>query len=407
MIRPSWLFVTVGSFLFGASVLEMFGWGMLHNAAFFLPMLAASLLLAMAVRLMRRGRMALCVVLTIAQWALTTYYTMQQGVNFAALIPAALCAGFIPYHLLMLCQEPGEEYPPTIWYIGVLVHALRLFLLRADYFAGAAQHFKLTALLYFIFVLFALNELSLSQGMAGDKRPTRLMRLRNRMRTGLMALALVIACNLESIRRAAEAAVDFFKRIIAAIIAFFLREKPAEPLVNSGGGGMDLSALADGAGETPLFWRILEYVLYVLAAVIFAALCVLLIRKLIKLLIRLAKYLWARLRRYADQVSDAYEDTVESLMDWGEMRRALFQRREKRTKTAPIDWSSLSPRESVRMRYRVLRGRAKSADAHLTARQVLLQEKAPAQAADVYERARYSSEEISREDAEKMKEWLR
>ena len=73
MIRPSWLFVTVGSFLFGASVLEMFGWGMLHNAAFFLPMLAASLLLAMAVRLMRRGRMALCVVLTTAQWALTTY----------------------------------------------------------------------------------------------------------------------------------------------------------------------------------------------------------------------------------------------------------------------------------------------------------------------------------------------
>lgn len=406
MIRLSWLFVTVGSFLFGASVLEMFGWGMLHNAAFFLPMLAGSLVLAIAVRLVRRGRMALCVLFTAAQWALTTYFTMQQGVNYAALIPAALCAGFVPFHLLMLCQEPGEEYPPTIWYIGILLHALRLFLLRAEYFAGAAQPFKLTALLYFMFILFALNELSLSQGMAGDKRPTRLMRLRNRVRTGLAALALAVACNLQSIRRAAEAVVEFAKKIIAAILAFLFREQPTEAPMGAEGGGMDLSALADGAGETPLFWRIMEYVLYVLAAVIFVGLCILAIRKLSKLIARLAKLIWAQLRSYANQVSDAYEDTVESLVDWGEMRRAIFQRREKRAKAAPIDWSNLSPRESVRMRYKVLRGRVRGADAHWTARQVLLQEKAPVQAAELYERARYSSAEISSQDAEKMKEWL-
>ena len=407
MIRLSWLFASVGSFLFGTSVLQMFSWGMLHSTTFYLPMLAGSLMLAILVRLLRRRRMAACVPLTIAQFALVLYVSRLHGTSFAAVFPALICAGFIPYHLLMLCQEPGEEYPPTIWYLGLMIHALRLFLLRAEYYAGAAAAFKFTALLYVVYVIFALNELALSHGMAGDRRPTRLMRLRNRMRAGALALILIIACNLDGIRRAAEAVVGFFKAIIAASIAWFLREKPTEYAPRTGGGGMDLSELAGEVAETPLFWRILEKIMYVVAAAMFVALSILLIRKLYQLFKRLVKFIWARLRSYADQVSDAYEDTVESLMDWGEMRRAIFTRREKRAKSAPVDWDSLSPRESVRMRYRALRQRGQGIPGHLTARQALLERAVPAQAADVYERARYSSGEVSEEDAQKMKEWLK
>ena len=147
-----------------------------------------------------------CVPATIAQWVLCSYITMRCGADHTALIPSLLVAAFIPYHLLMLCQEPGEEYPPTIWYLGVLLHGLCLFLLRADYFAGAKTFFQTTALLYAVFVIFALNELSLSHGMAGDRRPSPLMRWRNRIRAGILALGLTIACNLKSIARAAEAA---------------------------------------------------------------------------------------------------------------------------------------------------------------------------------------------------------
>lgn len=406
MIRLSWLFVSLGSFLFGASVLQMFGWGMLHDANFFLPMLAGSLFLAVVVRLARRGRMALCAVLTVLQCALTMRLGLLQGAQATVLIPSALCAAFIPFHLLMLCQEPGEEYPPTIWYIGVLLHALRLFLLRGEYFAGAAQPFKATALLYFAFIIPALNEVALSQGMAGDKRPTRLMRLRNRVRAGALALALVIASNLDGIRRAAEAVLDFVWRVVEAILDLLLRDRPAEYAQSGPGGGLDLSALADGNAQTPLFWRILEKIMYAVAILMLLALCVLIVKNLAKVIVRAARLLWAQLRRYANQVSDAYEDTVESLVDWGEMRRTVFKRREKRVKPAPIDWTSLSPRESVRMRYKVLRGQARAA-AHQTARQVLQQERAPEQAADLYERARYSSAEVSAADAEKMKELLR
>lgn len=407
MIRISWLFASLGCFLMGASLLQMFGWGMLGEANFFLPMLAGSLVLAILVRLVRRGRMPLCAVLTVLQCALTLHICFRRGLHVTALIPSVLCAAFIPFHLLMLCQEPGEEYPPTIWYVGVFLHALRLLLLRGDYFAGAAQPFKLTAVMFFAFVILALNEWGLNQGMAGDRRPTRLMRLRNRIRAGLLALALVIASSMDAIRRAAEIAVDFVLRVVGAIIAFFLRGMPAEQTQGGQGGGMDLSGLAEDVSETPLFWRILEKIMYAVALLILLALCVLVVRKLAQQLVRLARFLWAQLRRYANQVSDAYEDTVESLVDWGEMRRVIFKRRERRAKPAPIDWDGLSPRESVRMRYKVLRGRAREASAHQTARQVLQQENAPALAADIYERARYSSAEVSAADAEKMKELLR
>lgn len=407
MIRLSWLFASVGSFLLGTSVLQMFGWGLLGNALFFLPMLAGSLILAIVARLFRRGRMTLCVLFTAAQCVLVTVVCRQRGTSFAAVIPAILCAGFIPYHLLMLCQEPGEEYPPTVWYLGLMMHALCLFLLRAQYFAGAAAVFKLTALSYYVFVIFALNELALSHGMAGDKRPTRLMRLRNRTRAAALALGLVIACNLEGIRRAAEAVVGFFKAIIAAVLRWLMRDEPAEYMPKGEGGRMDLSALVDGAAETPLFWRILEKIMYAVAAVMFIVLCVLIAKKLGELLVRAAKFIWARLRGYAEQVSDAYEDTVESLFDWGEMQKTIFKRREKRVKPAPVDWAGLSPRESVRMRYKVLRDRVKDAPGHLTARQVILQKNVSPQAADLYDRARYSSAEVSAADAEKMKELVK
>ena len=41
MILLSRLFVSVGSFLFGASVLQLFGCGMAGDGTFFLPMLTA------------------------------------------------------------------------------------------------------------------------------------------------------------------------------------------------------------------------------------------------------------------------------------------------------------------------------------------------------------------------------
>lgn len=406
MILLSWLFASAGSLLFGMSVLQMFGWGMMHNAGFFLPMLAVSLAASIGIRLLKRRRMLVCVPATIAQWVICSYITMRCGADHTALIPSLLAAGFIPYHLLMLCQEPGEEYPPTIWYLGLLLHGLSLFLLRTDYFAGAKSFFQTTALLYVIFVIFALNELALSHGMAGDRRPSPLMRWRNRIRAGLLALGLTIACNLKSIARAAEAAANFFKMIIAAILRYLFRERPAEYVQESSGGGIDLSELAGEIKETPLFWKILEKVMYAVALVMCVALTILIVKKLIRLAKKAVRFLIAQLRRYAGQVNHAYEDTVESLVDWGEMRRAFRIRREKKMKPAPVNWAQLSPRESVRMRYKLLRGKTKAAS-YLTARQVIKTEKINAQAADLYDKARYSGAEITQADAEKMKELLR
>lgn len=407
MILLSWLFASVGSLLFGASVLQLFGWGMMHKPFFFLPMLAGSLLLAIVVRLCKRGRAVISGVLALLQFALCAYVVRSLGAGYSALIPCAICAGFVPFHLLMLCQEAGEEYPPTIWYLGLVFHGLSLFLLRAEYFMPVAREFKLSALLYVVFVIFALNELGLSQGMAGDRRPSPQMRLRNRLRAGAAALTLVIACNLKALGRAMDAAVAWVKGVIGVLLAWLFKDKPEEYVVSSNGGRMDLSALADASGEPALIWRVLEKIMYALALVAVVVLLALIVRKLWQLTKKFVKFLMEQLRRYSQQVTDAYEDTVESLVDWGEMRRALWLKREKRPRAASVNWAELSPRESVRMRFKVRRDKMKEAPAHLTARQVLSLADADQRAADLYDRARYSSAEVSAEDAREMKELLK
>ena len=71
--------------------------------------------------------------------------------------------------------------------------------------------------------------------------------------------------------------------VIGAIIALLMREKEAE-YVASGGGGMDLSALGEGAGETPLFWRVLEKIMYVVALIMALALTLLILKKFVQLM---------------------------------------------------------------------------------------------------------------------------
>lgn len=397
------LFATLGAFLLGAPLLLIFGQTLIGRPLVFLPWLALSLLCAVLVRICKKGRAVLCALITPAMLLAIFLHARTLCESYAVVFPALLCAVFIPLHLLLLCQAPGEEYPPTLWYLGVFLYALSLFLLRVENIAPAAASMKAFACVYFACVLIALNELSLGVGMAGDKRPSPVMRWRNRLRTGLLAAGLIIAANLNAIHRAVSAALIFLRDVIWAIIQWLMRTETENVRDAGEGGGMDLSALAEGA-ETPRFWIILEQIMRVMAFAIAIALCILILRKCLQLLMKLARFLIAQLRRYAGQINNAYEDTVESLIDWGEIRRGvLIKRPANRKKAAAVAWGQLSPRESVRMRYKQLRDRGKEKPGNLTARQVILQKQISPQAADLYDRARYSSQEISAQDAENMK----
>lgn len=400
------LFVSAGAFLLGAPLLILFGTGMCGAPGIFLPLLAVAITLAVLVRMCKKGRALLCASAVILLFVCGLVLSRALGMTFTAIFPCALCAGMIPLHLLFLCQAPGEEYPPTIWYVGLPVHILSLFLLRSEYLAQAAAAMHVVSPLYFVFFLFALNEYGVSRGMAGDRHPSPQMRLHNRIRTGAVAALLMIATHTEAIKNGLTAVLHFIRDVICRIIQWLMRGQPESARPAGEGGGMDLSGLAENA-QTPAFWRILEAVFRVLALVIAVILLFFILKKLFSVCVRALRLLVQMLRRYAAQVNNAYEDTVETLLDWGEMRRGLFLRRPAaRRKEPPVDWNSLSPRENVRMRYRQLRLRRKETPDHLTARHVILSEKSAAQAADIYDKARYSSQDISPAEAERMKSLL-
>lgn len=401
----SWLFVSLGAFLLGAPLLILFGTGLNNNPLIFLPVLAVSIALAILVRICKKGRAALCVLFSALVFILSLVRARMLGMTYTAFLPSLLCAAMLPFHLLYLCRAPGEEYPPTLWYLGLLVHALALFLLRTEYFAPAKAALHVVSPLYYVFFIFALNEYGLTRGMAGDRRPSRLMRLRNRIRAGLLAALLMICTHIEAIKKAMQAVLNAVRDFIAWLLSWLAGDGGEIVTAPAERGSLDLSGLAEG-GEPSAFWRFLEAVMRIVALVIAAVLLILIIKKFIQVCIRALRWLADKLRTYAVQVSDAYEDTVESLLDWGEVRRGLFGRRAApRKKEPPVDWESLSPRENVRMRYRQLRIRREAPD-HLTARHVILAEKSTVQAADIYDRARYSSQDISPADAESMKKLL-
>ena len=127
------------------------------------------------------------------------------------------------------------------------------------------------------------------------------------------------------------------------------------------------------------------------------------------LLARAVRALMLFLRSYAGRVSESYEDTVESLLDWGEVKRAVAQRAKKLSRRDKrISWEKLSPRQRVRQAYQLLRRRNKVIPDSRTAREALTHDfsaigrEDAARMAEIYDAARYSEQEISVEAAQYM-----
>ncbi|MBR5231565.1 MAG: hypothetical protein IKW00_04890 [Clostridia bacterium] len=400
------LFVTLGAFLFAAPVPILFGTGIAVKPLFFLPMLALSLVLAILIRRAKKGRMLLCVPAFAGVFALSLYLARAQGMSYTAILPSLCCAGMLCLHLFALCSGTQDEYPPTIWYVGFFIHAVALFLLRAKPLAPAGSVLKPVSCAFFVFSLFILNEMALNYGMAGDKQPSPLMRLRNRIRTGVLAAVLMGAVYVKSLAAFIQKTTDYVLLLVRKIIDFLASLYTQSAETGGGGGSPDLSALGEGAPEQPAFWAVLEQILRYAALALAFALALLILHKFIQVLRKVFRFLMEQLRRYSNRVNNAYEDTLESLLDWGEVKRSVFtlHRRQRPPKPAPVQWNTLSPRETVRMSYKVTRSKVRSAEDGQTARQVLLQEKFSPQAADLYDKARYSSQEISEDDARRMKQ---
>lgn len=397
------LFVSLGVFLLAAPVFMLLGAGL--SPAFpaaWLPCLAFSLLLAFFVRLLP-GKLRLpgIFLLTAASAALTFFWGRRVGAGLpGAVIMAVPASAAVGIHALILSRPWWREMPASIVYLGVMEYLVTRIVSVITKLPQMASPLRSCMLAFLCYAIVFMVLQSLWDGMGSDRAPSRLMKMRNfGAALGMVALFLILT-HLQELKDALT------KALIALRDGFFwlLSHLPVPGGSGSGQGGMEggaMGMLPIEEAEPSAFAVFMEKVAYAVCIILTAIAAYFFVRLAGKTLMRALRRLIAKWRAYTNAVTDAYEDTVESLLDWGEVRRAYRERREKaragREKQTP--WEKLPPRQQVRRSYQDFLRRHPEVAPHQTARQAL----SIPRPAEIYEKARYSSRGVSPEEAREMR----
>ena len=385
--------ITLGAFLMAAPILLLAGClPTPERPALWLLPLALALLLALAARYApARGRAwaAFAAALLGGGAALLLGHALDGWPK--SLLPAILTAAAVLAHARLLTLQRGEM-PPTLWHMGLIAYGAARFIGAASGLAALPGPLHVCALLYAVYVLFALTFQSLWEGMGGGRGPSRQMLLRNGILAGLMAAALLIGAHISQLGRALRNLLAAIARAIAWLSNLLAGRISGGAPAGSGG---DMAGMMGETGEPARIWVILEKIAMAVCAVIVVLLAAGFLWLVFKALRRAVRRLIAGLRAYAGALNDAYEDTVESLIDWGEARRAL--RPGKRVRRAPEPaWETLDERQKVRRSYQIFLRRHPDLPAGSTARRALHDSRLAA----LYESARYSGQPVTPQDAE-------
>lgn len=316
--------------------------------------------------------------------------------RIAVMLLCAVCAAL---HIRLL----GLPYEHTVlyglWYAGFGVYPAARFIAAVTHSAEILPLLRLFAYGYFVFSLCFLARQSLWGSTRGTRAPSRLSRLRSGGAALLLSALMLLLTHIPQLAewlRAGLRAIGQAVRWLLSLLDFGGNTPLSAP-----GSGSHNTLLLPEAGEPSRLLHILEKIAFVLAAAAAAVLLLLLLRAVFRLLYRTVCALWARLKAYAGAVTDAYEDTVESLIDWGEMGAVLRRSRKKKraARKEALSREALAPRERVRRSFRIYLTRHPEVPESRTARQALGENELSA----LYEAARYSSESVTAEAAERAR----
>ncbi|MBN1776560.1 MAG: DUF4129 domain-containing protein [Clostridiales bacterium] len=321
---------------------------------------------------------------------------------------------FLPCAVTMLTFMPAmarpahQEWTPKHLTAGVVLHIAAQFLKGIDVFQSAAAPLSWLFVVYLIAFLFSFNRNMLAD--TGPSESKALLFQNRKLLTVFCGLALLLA-NVGAVGSAIRAAISWIMQAVVNAVTWLLSfMRPTETAGD--GGQMDLSQLTglEEASEPSLFSRIVEIALIVLGVLIAAAALFFLIRYLNKLLRRAFAALRERFKLYRQRIAADYVDQSETLLDWGEIKKTAADRfRRAKQRLMPTPWEKLSPAHAVRRVYRLLLRRADAPDPARTAREMLtsgalrLPEDAAAPAAALYDRARYSTHPIARQEADDLR----
>ena len=323
---------------------------------------------------------------------------------------ASVLAMPVLYAILLLALLPMAAWPrerelhPVFSAGGLALHALAQIMVGVARRTGRlspllrAQGVLLASFtLFLLLAMLSFNRAALEYASLGRQRPPLAMRLRNRLLiVALLAVSLLLA-SLPAVARAVIAARDALLALIGRIVAFLLN------LFTPGG----TSGGADGAGafelpgaleEAEPGWLavLLERLLMAAAFIALALLALLLLRLVLTRLSALLRALAERLSLFASAASEDYVDEITDTREDAGERSSLLHLLHR------LDLSDdrrLPPGERIRRRYLLARLRHRDWRASQTARETL-----PPDAAQLYERARYSEHEITRQEAERFVE---
>jgi len=317
-------------------------------------------------------------------------------------LPAACAAALLL--ALPFAARTVADTPPAFYLSGLLAQLLSYAFIRLSY---NPQGMRLLPVLtaafavYLLLLLLSLNRISLDNAtMARCPLPAS-MRRANTLLTLAFLLLSLLAASLPLMVRLLIACRNLIFGALRMAFVWLSRLLPDAPGAGGGmGAGIPQMPVAEAVYEEPSFFSLLfERFMLIVTYLVLIAGTLLLIRLLIRLALRAVRIIAARLARYSAAVSGDYIDEITDTRE-EDGRSQSYALRAIRRFTP-----SAAPEEAaarIRWRYARLLHRSRSWADSSTARENL-----PAEAAALYERARYSDLPVTTEDAARFDEQVR
>jgi len=252
-------------------------------------------------------------------------------------------------------------------------------------------------LCFLLLTLLSMNRQSLTDAVNAKRGVPESMRRKNTVLAFALFAFVVLSAYIPQVISAVERTLEWLWMAMLRIVEMLASLLP-DASTGEGGGGMGGGGeLGFGeAGEPSLLAVIMEKIFIVVAIIIGVGLLILFGYVLWKRLRVLLKFLWEKLGEYAASSTKDYVDEISDTREDGERRRLLRKSR-KAVKDAlkHVDEASLTPAERIRYRYLRLWLRHPEWKRESTARENL-----PEDAAQLYERARYSEHGATQSEAE-------
>lgn len=333
---------------------------------------------------MRRAALCACIAALLGAGQLL----LPSGILSLAM--SVLCAALLFFALTYAGKEPAQA-TPMFYFLCVCAQAFALFLYVTDSAAHAAAYIPGMFLLWLLLFVLAFNRISLNSAtLARYRLSTGMARTGTLLTLCIFVLALLL-CAMPAV---VSGVIRLFRAMRDAGIWFLMLIVNLFPSGESGASSGPGAAMMPELGiptdsEPSHFAVVLEKIAAALAFVVLIIGFALLLRLAALALVRLARRVLAYLQRHAAVITEDYEDEISDTREGSGEHTFLLHRRSARQKHTYPD----TPAGRIRSRYAQLRLRNPAWADSSTARENL-----SADAAALYERARYSEHAPTQQD---------